>query len=319
MRVREGEDPEHGVHDQRLPAVVGGLGASAAEGQQPQAGRVGGGEQGRDQAGDEYGPARGAGGMLGVAGDDVLRSTEDGLLGEEAAEGRDRGQREQGHGHRPVGVGDAVAQAPHPGHGGQRVGAGGVDDHAGGEEQERLEGAVGEEVEDGGAPVARGEGAGHVAELSDRRVGQDAFDVVLGEGGERGADHRDGGHDGEDDHRGPRGLEERKEPGDEVHTGGDHRRGVDQRGDGRRARHRVGKPGVQRELRRLARDTGQEQQRDQRRVVERAARDRSEDLGDAEGARLGDQRQQTDQKGDVAELGDEEGLEEAARASGVSQ
>ena len=62
---------------------------------------------------------------------------------------------------------------------------------AGGEEEQRLEGAVGEEVEDGGAAVADGEGAGHVAELADRRVGEDPLDVVLGERGERRADHRD--------------------------------------------------------------------------------------------------------------------------------
>ncbi|CAM5721629.1 hypothetical protein SGLAM104S_08166 [Streptomyces glaucescens] len=35
--------------------------------------------------------------------------------------------------------------------------------------------------------VGDGEGAGHVAELADRRVGEDALDVVLGEGGEPGA------------------------------------------------------------------------------------------------------------------------------------
>jgi hypothetical protein len=96
----------------------------------------------------------------------------------------------------------AGAQVLHTGHGGQGVGAGGVDDHAGREEQQRLEGAVGQEVEDGGTAVADGEGAGHVAELADRRVGEDALDVVLGERGQTRAGHGHGGHDGQDQHRG---------------------------------------------------------------------------------------------------------------------
>ena len=58
---------------------------------------------------------------------------------------------------------------------------------------------------------------------------------------DEGADVRGGG----------RQLEERVHAGDQVDAGGDHRRGVDQRGDGRGALHRVGEPGVERELRRL--------------------------------------------------------------------
>lgn len=119
---RDREHPQHHGHRQRLPAVVGGLGATAPEGQQPQPGRVGGGEDGGEQTGDEDDPARGGRGVLGVAGGDVLGGAEDGLLGEEAAEGRDRGECEERHGHRPEGVRDAVAQSAHAGHGGQRVG-----------------------------------------------------------------------------------------------------------------------------------------------------------------------------------------------------
>ena len=74
----------------------------------------------------------------GVAGGGVLGGSEDGLLGEEAAEGRDRREGEQRDGHRPEGVGDAGAQVAHAGHGGQGVGAGRVDDHAGREEQHEV-------------------------------------------------------------------------------------------------------------------------------------------------------------------------------------
>lgn len=185
-----------------------------------------------------------------------------------------------------------------------------------GEEQQRLEGAVGQEVEDGGTPVADGEGACHVAELADRRVREDPLDVVLGECGECRARHRDGGHDGEDHHRGRGGLEDGEEPGDEVDTGGDHRRRVDQGGDGCRARHRVGQPGVQREQRRLARHVGEEQQGDQRRMVQSAARDGAEDRGDAEGPGVGGEGEETDEEGDVAEFGDQEGLDRGGAGLG---
>ncbi len=261
------------------------------------------------QSGDQYGPAGRAGDAVRVTGGGVFGGAQDGFLGEEAGERRDRGEREQRDGGRPVGVRDAPGQAAHPGHGGQRVGARGVDDHACAEEEEGLERAVREEVEDGGAAVADGQGAEHVAELADRRIGQDALDVVLGQRGQARADHGDRGHHGEHDQRGGGGGEDGEETGHEIDTGRHHRRGVDQRRDGRRTGHRVRQPGVQRELRRLARDTGQQQQRDQRRVVQAAAGDGAEDAGDPEGPGVCGQREDAEEERDVAELGDEEGLE----------
>ncbi len=164
-------------------------------------------------------------------------------------------------------------------------------------------------MEDGGTAVADGEGAGHVAELADRRVGQDPLDVVLGERGEAGAGHGDGGHHGEDHHRGLGRLEHRQETGDEVDPGGHHRRGVDQRRDGCRARHRVGEPGVQRELRGLAGHAREQQQGDQGRVVDAAARHGPQDAGDAERSGVRAQGEQADEERHVAELGDQEGLQ----------
>ena len=48
-----------------------------------------------------------------------------------------------------------------------------------------------------------------------------------------------------------RRVPQRRAARDQVDAGGHHRRGVDQRRDRRRAFHRVGEPGVQRDLRRL--------------------------------------------------------------------
>lgn len=177
------------------------------------------------------------------------------------------------------------------------------------EEEKRLEGAVREEMEDGRAPVAHGQRARHVAELADRGVGEDAFDVVLREGGERRADHGDRGHHGEHGERRGRGGEHGEETGHEVDTGGDHRRRVDQRGDGGGAYHGIRQPGVQRELGRLARDTGDQQQRDHGGVVEPVVRDGLEDAGDPERAGVDGEREQTEQEGDITEFGDQERLQ----------
>ena len=69
------------------------------------------------------------------------------------------------------------------------------------------------------------------------------------------ADPRD---DGE---RVRRGLDEKADAHQHVNAGGHHRRGVDQRGDRRRAFHRVRQPDVQRELRGLADRAAEDQQR----------------------------------------------------------
>ncbi len=155
----DGQDPQDRGHGDGLPAMVGGLGATAAEGQEPQPGGVRGGEYGGQEAGDEHGPAGGGRGDVPVTEGGVLGGDENGFLGEEAGERRDGGQREEGDRHRPVGVGNALGQASHAGHGGQRVGAGGVDDDARCEEEDGFERAVRDEVEDGGAAVPDGQGA----------------------------------------------------------------------------------------------------------------------------------------------------------------
>ena len=49
-------------------------------------------------------------------------------------------------------------------------------------EQERLEGAVGEQVVHAGAVGAQAAGHHHVAQLAHGRIGHHAFDVGLGQG-----------------------------------------------------------------------------------------------------------------------------------------
>ena len=130
---------------------------------------------------------------------------------------------------------------------------GGVDDRAGAEEEHRLEEAVDEEVEHRRRHGVRAERDEHQAERVQRRVGDHTLDVGRGEAHRRR--HHDGGQaeDRDDVQRDRVGdLEDGQHARHHVDAGDDHRRGVDQRGDRRRALHRVGEPDVQRELAGLA-------------------------------------------------------------------
>ena len=141
----------------------------AEEGLEPEAEHVEGGHAGGDEADEPEQLAEG------VRRDEGL--VEDLVLGEEAGEGMDAGDGEDARRHGPEGDGDALAQAAHLAHvllAGERV-----DDGAGGEEEQRLEEGVGDEVEDAGGVGSDAAGQEHVAELGDGGVGEDALDVVL--------------------------------------------------------------------------------------------------------------------------------------------
>jgi hypothetical protein len=74
----------------------------------------------------------------------------------------------------------------------------GVDDRAGAEEEQGLEEGVRQQVEDRGVGRADADREHHVAELGDGGEGEDALDVVLGDGDERAeqrGDRADEGHD----------------------------------------------------------------------------------------------------------------------------
>ena len=127
-----------------------------------------------------------------------------------------------------------------------------------------------EQVEYGDGHPERAQGQHHQAQVADRRVSQDALQVVhhqrqgAREGEREQADHRDEEQDG------GRHLEQGHKPGDQEHARGNHRGGVDQRADGRRPLHSVGQPDVERELRRLAHRT---QEHEEHRQVHCTLRD----------------------------------------------
>jgi len=136
------------------------------------------------------------------------------------------------------------------------------------QEQQRLEERVRDEMERARDVRADAERGDHEPKLRNRRVREHALDVVLRDADRRGeergecADNRDGGHRGSARFGG--GNVERVRARDQIHTRGDHRRGVDQRADGRGTFHRIRQPDVQRKLRGLANRPAENQQRDHR-------------------------------------------------------
>ena len=72
------------------------------------------------------------------------------------------------------------------------------DDRAGAQEQQRLEKRVRGQMEHRRRRAAQADGHDHVAELRERRVGDDAFDVVLLDGDERGEQRGESADVGDD-------------------------------------------------------------------------------------------------------------------------
>src|SRR5512143_934372 len=114
------------------------------------------------------------------------------------------------------------------------------------QEKESFEKSMSREMEDGSRPSANAESEEHVADLADRRIGQDALDVPLHECAATGDQERSGTDDGDSGlHDGSQG-DQHMGTGYEVNTGGDHGRGMDQGADRRGASHRIRKPSLQR-------------------------------------------------------------------------
>ena len=211
--------------------------------------------------------------------------------------------------------GHVAAQAAHGRH---LVRVHGVDDAARPEEEQRLEHGVREEVEHRGhvaqsAGVGIGRGADperddHEADLRDGAEGQHALDVALHAGHDGGVERREGADVGRPvEHLGSVAYEEREHARHEVDTRDDHRRGMDQRRDGRRALHGVGQPDVQREHGTLAGAADEHQPERQRN--HRTGRRQHPRVGrEGEGPGVEAVEEDADQKAQVGEARDDEGL-----------
>ena len=183
----------------------------------------------------------------------------------------DAGDRQRAERHRPEGDGDAFAQAAIIAHVLLMVHR--MDDRAGAQEQQRLEEGVGEEVEHRRAIGADARSEEHVAQLRTGRIGDDALDVGLHRADGRSEQAGRRADEGDEAQRRGRGFEHRRQAADHEHARGDHGGRVDQRRHRGRAFHRVGQPGVEAKLRRLAHRADEQQQAEHRHRVEAMAKE----------------------------------------------
>ena len=306
---QHGEDPEGQGHERRRVVHVA-LGNAVRrrrrppEGDEDYAEHIKGGEEGREEEhGEGAAEAAGHGGA------------QDLLLGEEAAEERNAGEGERAHDEHDGGLRHLP---PQPAHLEDLVGGHRVDDGARAEEEEGLEDAVGQEVEESRGGEARADGRHHVAELGDGGIGQHALDVRLHAREHGGQERGEGAVPGHDLHDVGREPEEPHQAREQVDARRDHGGGVDEGRDGRGTFHGIGQPDVERELGRLAcraqidaeGDDAEALERDQPRVRE------LEELEEIEGARLVPEEHDAHDHPRVARLGDPEGLDGGAGGLG---
>ena len=302
------EDPERQAHRQRpvmgmtLAAVA--VAPRAAEDDEHHPEHV----EGREERGDGQHGERDRQATDPDAGENLL-------LREEAAEERDARERQRADQEHDEGLGHHPAQAAH---GEDVVGADGVDHRARRQEEQRLEDAVGQEVQEAGGREARADRRHHEAELRDGGVREHPLDVTLRAGEHGGEERGESAHPAHDLEHLRRLIEEPCRPHQEVDARRHHGRRVDQRGDRRRPLHRVGQPHVQGELGGLADGAQVDAEGDGAEPGEgqRLAIHHHEEVEEVERPRLAIQEHDADQEADVARLGRPERLHRRPRRLG---
>ena len=234
------------------------------------------------------------------------RRGDDAVLRPEASEDRDAGERERADEEREVRPRHDRSQPAHLAD--VLLAAQVMDDEASAHEQQRLEEGVRHQVEDRVAVRADAGREEHVADLRHRRVGDDALDVPLHERDHSRDEERDRSEDRSEVLHVGGGLEDRARANEQVYARGHHRRRVDQRGDGRRALHRVGEPGVERDLGRLRDRAAEQSERDEVHRRRRQRVDVLEDAEELERSRLPDQEHGRESERGVADRVHHEGL-----------
>ncbi len=178
------------------------------------------------------------------------------VLGEEAGEGGYARDGQTADKERDVGDGHILAQTVH---GRIVVGVYGMYQSTGAKEQQSLEHGVGEQMEHRGheAETLVDFGTGdaerchHERNLRDGREREHALDVNLCACHHSRIECGDAAHDSDDVHRRHLKQIEREQTGHQVHTGHNHRCGMDEGRHGSRAFHSIGEPDVERKHSRL--------------------------------------------------------------------
>ena len=302
---RDGDHPGRLV---QVLALVLGAAELAVEDEEEQPERVERGHEG-DQRADRPGELAGA--QFGVEGHE-----QDLVLAEEAGQPGDAGDGQRGEQEGPVGDGQVAFQ---PAHGADvLLVVHGQDHRAAAEEQQRLEVGVGEQVEDAGRVGAHAAADEHVGQLADRGIGHHPLDVGLHQGDGGGEQGSERAEDGDQVERRLGQGEDRVASGHQEDAGGDHGGGVDEGAHRGRALHGVGQPDVQRQLGRFADGAAEEQDGDQGGGLHLAAEERcgpadertrlAEDLAVVQAAEGDEDEQEPQEKAEVTEAVDNEGL-----------
>ena len=187
---------------------------------------------------------------------------DDRVLGKEAGERRNAGERERTDRAGDVGDRQHGAQSAHSAH--VLLVMHGDDHRAGREKQQRLEEGVRAEVKDRDMVGRGAERDAHVAELRQRGIRDHALDVILHKPDQS---HEQRGGRADDQHRRKRGLrkfKQRRHARHHVDAGGNHGGRMNQRRDRRRPLHGIRQPHMQRHLRGFSHRADEQQQADQR-------------------------------------------------------
>ena len=182
------------------------------------------------------------------------------VLREESRERRNAGNREAADEECYVGDWHILAKSAHFG---VVVGMDCVDNRTGTEEEQSLEHGVSKQVEHRrhiaeafvNVGHSHAERRHHEGNLRNRGERKHTLDVDLRTSDDCGIERRDGTHNCDKHQSGMRHQINREHTSHQEHTSDNHRGGVDERRNGRRAFHSVGKPNVERHHCRLTHTT----------------------------------------------------------------
>ena len=232
------------------------------------------------------------------------RAVNDRVFGIKSREERKADNRKRAREHRGKRKGHLPIEAPHLAH--VLLVMQRVDDEARAQKELRFKERVREEMQHARLIRSDADAHDHIADLRHRRIGEDAFDIPLGHAENRTRHHGDRADHGDHFLRGRREIPQRREARDEIHARGDHRCGMDERGDRSRTFHRIGEPRMQRDLRRFRHRTDEEPDTD--REHERFAKRSGfcEDIGKRNRSRRRIAREDREHDADIAEDVDDE-------------
>ncbi len=124
----------------------------------------------------------------------------------------------------------------------------GLNNAAGAQKQQGFEKSMGYQVKQASRHIPGANGQEHVAHLTDGGISQDAFDILLNQGGKSPEQYGDDADTGNDGHQEPASLNNGKKPHQEIDTGRNHGGGVNKGGYRRGAGHGIREPDGQGKL-----------------------------------------------------------------------